>query len=213
MNKADSNRINARRSTGPRTPAGKARASRNATRHGLTARAVLLPDEDAGAFARLARRLRDELRPEGPVERLLVERVAVCAWRLRRLLGVEAAVFAEQQKDHFETDRGVGFAFVKDAANADAFGKLSRYEAAIERSLYKALHELERLQARRAGQDVPPPAALDVTVGRAVGAAAESPPLALPDARPLASFRQTDLLMLPSPEVIAEAAAGSAPGR
>jgi len=41
---------------------------------------------------------------------------------------------------------------------------LSRYEAHLERSLYKALHEIERLQATRAGQPVPPPLAVDVTV-------------------------------------------------
>jgi hypothetical protein len=58
----------------------------------------------------------------------------------------------------------LGLAFVRDANGADAFGKLSRYEAAIERSLYKALHELQRLQAARSGQPVPPPVAVDVDV-------------------------------------------------
>jgi hypothetical protein len=41
---------------------------------------------------------------------------------------------------------------------------LSRYEATIERSLYKALHELQRLQAARQGNTVPPPEAVDVDV-------------------------------------------------
>jgi hypothetical protein len=40
--------------------------------------------------------------------------------------------------------------------------RLLRYEAALERSLFRALHELHRLQAARAGVSVPPPAALDV---------------------------------------------------
>ena len=43
--------------------------------------------------------------------------------------------------------------------------RLLRYEAAIERSFFRALHELHRLQAARAGVPVPPPAALDVDVG------------------------------------------------
>ena len=34
----------------------------------------------------------------------------------------------------------------------------------LVRSIYKALHELERLQARRRGEQVPPPLALDVDV-------------------------------------------------
>jgi hypothetical protein len=37
------NRLNAQRSTGPRTPAGKARVSFNALKHGLTGREVVLP--------------------------------------------------------------------------------------------------------------------------------------------------------------------------
>lgn len=41
---------------------------------------------------------------------------------------------------------------------------LARYEAHLERSLYKTLHEIERLKALRQGQPVPPPVAVDVTV-------------------------------------------------
>jgi hypothetical protein len=48
--------------------------------------------------------------------------------------------------------------------DSDTLQKVSRYEAHLSRQLYQALHELQRLQAARAGQPVPPPAALDVTV-------------------------------------------------
>jgi hypothetical protein len=41
--------------------------------------------------------------------------------------------------------------------------KITRYESSLERSLYKALHELQRIQAARQGQVVPPPVAIDVT--------------------------------------------------
>ncbi len=59
----------------------------------------------------------------------------------------------------------LGQTFIRDANEANAFSKLSRYESTIERSLYKALHELQRLQAaRRAEGSVPPPAAVDVDV-------------------------------------------------
>ena len=59
----------------------------------------------------------------------------------------------------------LGRTFIRDADNANAFSKLSRYETAIERSLYKALHELQRLQAaRRAEGNVPLPVAVDVDV-------------------------------------------------
>jgi hypothetical protein len=42
--------------------------------------------------------------------------------------------------------------------------KVNRYETTLERSLYKALHELERRQAARDGQAVPLPVAVDVNV-------------------------------------------------
>jgi hypothetical protein len=42
--------------------------------------------------------------------------------------------------------------------------KVSRYEAHLSRQMLQALHELQRLQAVRAGEPVPAPAALDVTV-------------------------------------------------
>jgi hypothetical protein len=42
--------------------------------------------------------------------------------------------------------------------------KVLRYEAHASRQMLQALHTLERLQAARAGEPVPPPAALDVTV-------------------------------------------------
>jgi hypothetical protein len=61
-------------------------------------------------------------------------------------------------KQDAETTR-LGRNFIRDADKANAFSKLSRYETTIERSLFRALHELQRLQAaRRTEGDVPPPA-------------------------------------------------------
>ena len=65
----------------------------------------------------------------------------------------------------------LGQTFIRDANKANAFSKLSRYETTLERSLYKTLHELQRLQAaRRADGDAPPPIAVDAEVS---GASAE----------------------------------------
>ncbi len=61
----------------------------------------------------------------------------------------------------------LGRTFARDADSANAFSKLSRYEAAIERGLYKALHELQCLQAAGATTgSVPPPVAVDVDISR-----------------------------------------------
>jgi len=58
----------------------------------------------------------------------------------------------------------LGIAFIQQSTEGDAFSKLSRYETGIERSLYRALHELQRLQTARCGGNVPLPLAADVHV-------------------------------------------------
>jgi hypothetical protein len=47
----------------------------------------------------------------------------------------------------------LGLSFIRDGNSANAFSKLSRYETTMERDLYKALHELQRLQANRVAAD------------------------------------------------------------
>ena len=87
------NRANARHSTGPKTPEGKAVVSRNALRHGLRARDVVLPEEDVDAFEDLLNRVRAELSPVGPIEELLADRVVSTMWRLGRSARAETALF------------------------------------------------------------------------------------------------------------------------
>lgn len=91
------NRQNARLSTGPRTPEGKARASQNARTHGLLSGPVVLPDECPDEFATFAAAVADELRPVGPVEHELVALATGLFWRLRRVARVEAGLFVEWQ--------------------------------------------------------------------------------------------------------------------
>lgn len=165
--RAEANRRNARRSTGPRTTAGKARSAVNATRHGLLSRETLLPDESAADFAAFRARMLAALAPEGELEELLADRVVSGAWRLRRFVAVEGAVFEGSRKTWKGEERGLGHAFVSSAVNGDVFSKLTRYEAALERGLFRALHELQRLQAARAGERVPLPVAVDVELSGA----------------------------------------------
>ena len=161
------NRENALKSTGPKTPAGKAVVRYNALKHGILSKEVLLPNERKRDFVRFSGGLRDALQPLGALEELLVERVITASWRLRRVLDVEQELFEQEKYDTYEDRieyRTIGEAFVSDAANYNAVSKLTRYEAAIERGLYRALHEFQRLQAARAGGNVLLPLTADVQV-------------------------------------------------
>lgn len=149
------------RATGPRTLEGRAISRRNALRHGLTATALLLPDERLEDFEALAEGIRSDLRPVGTLEEFFVERIVAAAWRLKRVLRAEAKVFAwKLDADPFGAPT-LGTVFVRDG-DGDTFGKLSRYETTLERGLTSALHELQRLQAARGGEKVLPPVVLDV---------------------------------------------------
>ena len=87
------NRRNAALSTGPRTPAGKAASRLNASRHGLLARELLVKGESKANFAAFADGVRARLAPDGELEIFVVNRVISAAWRLRRALTAESALF------------------------------------------------------------------------------------------------------------------------
>lgn len=161
--KLQANRANAARSTGPRTPEGKANSARNSVRHGLLAEHLLLPDEDAAEMDQFRAALLSELEPVGEVEHVLAERVVTTSWRLRRAHRIEAALLQAHRFDGAQ-DKGLGVSLMRDAHHGDVFPKVGRYEAMLDRGLMRALHELERRQAKRRGEHVPVPGVVDVNV-------------------------------------------------
>jgi hypothetical protein len=150
------NRLNARKSTGPRTPRGKAMMRRNPLRHGLYAAAVVLFYESEAEFEEFREALAEDFEPQGAEECALVEQIAILRWRLRRASRAEAALVnaeAERRRERiasgasktlYPIDAGMAFSEL-----AQSMSTLTRYEAAIERQLSRAIAMLERRQARR----------------------------------------------------------------
>lgn len=173
------NQENARRSTGPRTPEGKARSSLNAVRHGLLARDAVLPEEDRAAYLELLAALEEEYQPDRPSQTFLVQQLASAQWRLQRFIRLETGFFAagmlgirstEEEKNpaghqtddattpedkHDEGTRILGILFVENCGG-DAFAKLARYGSLLNREYYRALKALE--PSRR---PTPPPQPID----------------------------------------------------
>ena len=96
------NRRNAQNSTGPRTPAGKARVALNGMKHGLLSREALVQGEREADLTALGKRLRAQLAPVGELELLLTDRIVSCGWRLRRLIRVESRLFGEDGAKQLE---------------------------------------------------------------------------------------------------------------
>lgn len=111
--------------------------------------------------------------PVGALEGFLADKIVSDMWRMRRALEVErrgAVVAQERVKHTYLGDSVYGSKIGLEAAidsahltDADS-EKITRYFTTIERSLFRTLHEFQRLQAARNGQEVPIPGVLDVTM-------------------------------------------------
>ncbi len=88
----EANKLNARRSTGPKSELGKARTRLNAVKLGLTARDIVIGDEDPKEFETLRAELEADFESRTRIEYELVEQLAGLLWRLRRIPALEAAI-------------------------------------------------------------------------------------------------------------------------
>jgi hypothetical protein len=157
-NQIAANRLNALRSTGPRTEEGKAITRYNALTHGLLASDVVLRDENRVDFDKFRDGLASSLpvAPEGQVEFELLDQLALRMWRLRRCARIEAGLFNNlfREEDVVRAHDRLGAAF---AHGAETFACISRYEAQMDRSALKILGELRRLgeeRVRKAAADL-----------------------------------------------------------
>ena len=102
--KAEANRRNATKSTGPKSPEGKARSSQNAATHGLTAvSAIPVAGEAPDAYKESLERWVEDLAPTDLAQRALVERACRAAWKLDRCARIEDAE-AAYSKRHAAAD-------------------------------------------------------------------------------------------------------------
>ena len=93
LKQTEANRLNALKSTGPKTAEGKEHSRCNAIRHGLTAETVIVGFEDADDYECFEATVIADHDARSAVERELVLRLASVLWRLRRATGIETALF------------------------------------------------------------------------------------------------------------------------
>ncbi len=109
--RAEINRRNAQKSTGPRSPEGKARSKFNAVKHGMTAQTLVLPGEDPQKLRIRFETLTDQLQPQNEVEQILLEEAVHSSWMLERARRaelarlshlIESVPIAEARREHEE---------------------------------------------------------------------------------------------------------------
>ncbi len=129
----EANRMNAQKSTGPRTDAGKARVRRNAARHGLCITFAVMSDEDRDQFEELLDDLNKEHQPQGTTEAVLIYKMAqafISSWRANILL-TERLDLNDTQDDSKQV------------------ALMLRYYNTADRAFNRNLHDLRKLQKER----------------------------------------------------------------
>jgi hypothetical protein len=107
--RAAANRENAKKSTGPRTEAGKAASRRNAMTHGLTATRILpldAPGEAPGAYEARLEFWFDDLQPRNVLEAAMIECACRSSWKLDRCARFESAAANARQARRFRAVNG-----------------------------------------------------------------------------------------------------------
>jgi hypothetical protein len=90
------NRANARHSTGPTSQEGKRIASLNSLRNGLTAKTLVLPNENPQDVQARVDAWHQSCQPQGHLEEELVNQMALASQRIQRIARAENAILAEQ---------------------------------------------------------------------------------------------------------------------
>jgi hypothetical protein len=167
----NANRQNSQKSTGPKTDEGKAAVSQNAVKHGIFSQSVIKGESEAD-YEAFHDRMVAEMKPVGPMEILLAERIVSLWWRLERAERIqnqaidvmierdepsplEKSLQQWMPKDIGPDTRGagpelvLGRAIIKDYSNSRVLDRMMLYERRIENSLHKTLRELERRQLIR----------------------------------------------------------------
>ena len=154
-------RNNGARSQGPVSIDGKARSSRNAVRHGLTAKTVVLNNEDPAQFKILCETLSNDYEPRTEYEHELVSQLAGARWKLRRCNIVEKGIFDKAvdeirpkiQAEYEGADEEMVTIFaLEQAIDSPQLKSLRRYMTQILREESHASSQLEKIRRERPSQ-------------------------------------------------------------
>ena len=160
--KIKANRENALQSTGPKTQGGLRRSSMNAFTHGLAAKTIVIPGENAKEFEKLHTELLSAWQPADAIEADLVGQLAVSSWKMRRVSRIEADMF--RSVDEVNAFRNEKISSVETTLQRNAvfqlkrfdaflpFDKLIQYGSTYERRYYRALHTLMQLRTMRSSE-------------------------------------------------------------
>ena len=128
------NQANALLSTGPVAPEGNAASSRNAIRHGLTAKSGMLASDDPEEYRQHCQVFFDRLAHRDEIERAVIQDIADIEWKLKRIPAIESAIL--------------------DSGDVRGLTTISMYARRLRRDSDVRMATLRKLQAAPAKEDI-----------------------------------------------------------
>ena len=154
LSKSESSRRNGAKSRGPITPEGRAKSSLNAISHGITAKTLILQNEDPDQFLEMMNSYVEYFQPENQIQIDLVTDVVAARWRLRRTWSYETAMLDIEMDSQAEDFQKRFITHDEDMRGSQAFSKLGclgpvmRYEVHLSRLYRRSLSELQKIAKR-----------------------------------------------------------------
>jgi len=168
------NRLNSKKSTGPKSEAGKRRSSLNSIKHGLYGEKIAIIGENIDEINDITERLVKELKPVGINQEIIVSKMVDLAIRLRRIPLLEAGILNQEMQEYeaekYKEDvaevvgggdkktmmlssnvivRKSGLSFSRDCNGGSAILKLNTIEDKLLSKYFKLLEILKRLQKKK----------------------------------------------------------------
>ena len=161
--RAEQARINGANSKGPTSLIGKAKCSRNALKHGLTAEKHAVLDIERPAEYKLAYDAAiDEFRPQSLFTLRLVEKLAHLDWRIERLAMLDNGLLNHKVNEaaglpaaDLEGDDEIAAlvrGWISAVGSANALELLRRYSTTLQHQFNTTLTNLQKLEKRQAAQ-------------------------------------------------------------
>ena len=168
------NRLNSKKSTGPKSEAGKRRSSLNSIKHGLYGEKIAIIGENIDEINDITERLVKELKPIGINQEIIVSKMVDLAIRLRRIPLLEAGILNQEMQEYeaekYKEDvaevvgggdkktmmlssnvivRKSGLSFSRYCNGGSAILKLNTIEDKLLSKYFKLLEILKRLQKKK----------------------------------------------------------------
>ena len=151
LTKSESSRLNGAKSRGPVTPEGRAISSLNAASHGLTAKTLILRNENEAHFLEIMNAYFDYFQPSNQIEVDLISEMVAARWRLRRVWRYETAILDiemdaqapdfEKRFATYDEDMRGGLAFATQVDKSNGLATALRFDIHLSRTYRKSLDE------------------------------------------------------------------------